>query len=110
MRFSSFTYLVGQGLHNLKANKMMTLASMGVLIVCMIFTVIRRSRDRCESDFFDSCFFSPAVSFSDFEIRPSLSAGRAFSQMISFEKSGLPAKAEQMAAGGKRILPIIAIG
>ena len=36
MRFSSFTYLVGQGLHNLKANKMMTLASMGVLIVCMI--------------------------------------------------------------------------
>ena len=25
MRFSSFTYLVGQGLHNLKANKMMTL-------------------------------------------------------------------------------------
>ena len=31
MRFSSFTYLVGQGLHNLKANKMMTLASMGVL-------------------------------------------------------------------------------
>uniref|UniRef100_UPI003FD81160 hypothetical protein n=2 Tax=Alistipes putredinis TaxID=28117 RepID=UPI003FD81160 len=80
------------------------------LIVCMIFTVIRRSRDRCESDFFDSCFFIPAVSFSDFEIRPSLSAGRAFSQMISFEKSGLPAKAEQMAAGGKRILPIIAIG
>ena len=80
------------------------------LIVCMIFTVIRRSRDRCESDFFDSCFFIPAVSFSDFEIRPSLFAGRAFSQMISFEKSGLPAKAEQMAAGGKRILPIIAIG
>lgn len=36
MRFSSFTYLVGQGLHNLKANKVMTLASMGVLIVCMI--------------------------------------------------------------------------
>ena len=36
MRFSSFTYLVGQGLHNLKANKMMTLASMGVLTVCMI--------------------------------------------------------------------------
>ena len=35
MRFSSFTYLVGQGLHNLKANKMMTLASMGVLIVCI---------------------------------------------------------------------------
>lgn len=26
MRFSSFTYLVGQGLHNLKANKMMTFA------------------------------------------------------------------------------------
>ena len=28
MRFSSFTYLVGQGLHNLKANKMMTLGGL----------------------------------------------------------------------------------
>ena len=36
MRFSSFTYLVGQGLHNLRANKMMTFASMGVLTVCMV--------------------------------------------------------------------------
>ena len=36
MRFSSFTYLVGQGLHNLKANRLMTLASMGVLTVCML--------------------------------------------------------------------------
>lgn len=36
MRFSSFTYLVGQGLHNLRANKMMTFASMGVLTVCML--------------------------------------------------------------------------
>ena len=29
MRFSSFTYLVGQGLHNLKANKMMTFCLYG---------------------------------------------------------------------------------
>ena len=36
MRFSSFTYLVRQGLHNLRANRLMTLASMGVLTVCMI--------------------------------------------------------------------------
>lgn len=36
MRFSSFTYLVGQGLHNLRANRMMTFASMGVLTVCML--------------------------------------------------------------------------
>ena len=36
MRFSSFTYLVGQGLHNMRANRLMTLASMGVLTVCMI--------------------------------------------------------------------------
>ena len=36
MRFSSFTYLVGQGLHNMKANRLMTFASMGVLTVCMI--------------------------------------------------------------------------
>ncbi|HJD20828.1 MAG TPA: permease-like cell division protein FtsX [Candidatus Gemmiger faecigallinarum] len=36
MRFSSFTYLVRQGLHNMRANRLMTLASMGVLTVCMI--------------------------------------------------------------------------
>lgn len=36
MRFSSFTYLVGQGLHSMKANKLMTFASMGVLTVCMM--------------------------------------------------------------------------
>lgn len=36
MRFSSFTYLVGQGLHNLRANKLMTFASIGVLTVCML--------------------------------------------------------------------------
>jgi len=36
MRFSSFTYLVGQGLHNLIANRLMTFASMGVLTVCML--------------------------------------------------------------------------
>lgn len=38
MRFSSFTYLVGQGLHNLRANRLMTFASMGVLTVCMLLT------------------------------------------------------------------------
>ena len=36
MRFSSFTYLLGQGLHNLRANRLMTFASMGVLTVCML--------------------------------------------------------------------------
>ena len=36
MRFSSFIYLVGQGLHNLRANRLMTFASMGVLTVCMV--------------------------------------------------------------------------
>ena len=36
MRFSSFTYLVGQGLHNLRANRLMTFASMGVLTVSML--------------------------------------------------------------------------
>lgn len=36
MRFSSFTYLVGQGLHNMRANRLMTFASMGVLTVCMM--------------------------------------------------------------------------
>ncbi len=36
MHFSSFTYLVRQGLHSLRANRMMTFASMGVLTVCMV--------------------------------------------------------------------------
>ena len=36
MRFSSFAYLVGQGLHNMRANRLMTFASMGVQTVCMI--------------------------------------------------------------------------
>ena len=36
MRFSSFTYLVGQGLHNLRANRLMTFASMGVLTLSLI--------------------------------------------------------------------------
>lgn len=36
MRFSSFTYLVGQGWHNMRANRLMTFASMGVLTVCML--------------------------------------------------------------------------
>ena len=36
MRFSSFTYLVGQGLHSMRANRLMTFASMGVLTVCMV--------------------------------------------------------------------------
>lgn len=36
MRFSSFTYLVRQGLHSMRANRLMTFASMGVLTACMI--------------------------------------------------------------------------
>ena len=36
MRFPSFTYLVRQGLHSMRANRLMTFASMGVLTVCMV--------------------------------------------------------------------------
>ena len=36
MHFSSFTYLVRQGLHSMRANRLMTFASMGVLTVCML--------------------------------------------------------------------------
>ena len=36
MHFSSFTYLVRQGLHSLRVNRLMTFASMGVLTVCMV--------------------------------------------------------------------------
>ncbi len=38
MRWSSFKYLFRQGLHSMLANRMMTLASMGVLLVCMLLT------------------------------------------------------------------------
>lgn len=38
MKWSSFKYLVGQGLHSLRMNRLMTLASVGVLSVCLILT------------------------------------------------------------------------
>lgn len=40
MNFSSFRYLVKQGWHNMIANRLMTLASMGVLSACLIITGI----------------------------------------------------------------------
>ena len=36
MRWSSFKYLFRQGLHSMLANRMMTLASVGVLCACLI--------------------------------------------------------------------------
>ncbi len=38
MRWSSFVYLFGQGLRSMFANRVMALASLGVLIVCMLIT------------------------------------------------------------------------
>ncbi len=38
MRWSSFKYLFGQGIHSMFANRMMTVASLGVLMVCMLIT------------------------------------------------------------------------
>ena len=38
MRWSSFKYLFKQGIHSMIANRMMTLASLGVLMVCMLIT------------------------------------------------------------------------
>lgn len=38
MRFDSFKYLVKQGWHNMVANRLMTLASIGVLSACLIIT------------------------------------------------------------------------
>lgn len=38
MRFSSFKYLVKQGWHNMIANKLMSLASIGVLASCLFIT------------------------------------------------------------------------
>lgn len=40
MNWSSFKYLAKQGLHNMKANRLMTLASVGVLTACLIITGI----------------------------------------------------------------------
>ena len=38
MKWSSFRYLFGQGLHAMRLNRMMTVTSVGVLTVCMIIT------------------------------------------------------------------------
>lgn len=38
MKFSSFRYLVKQGWHNMVANRLMTLASVGVLTACLFIT------------------------------------------------------------------------
>ena len=35
MKWSSFQYLTKQGLHNLRANRLMSLASIGVLTACL---------------------------------------------------------------------------
>ena len=40
MNWSSFKYLARQGLHSLRANRLMTLASIGVLTACLILTGI----------------------------------------------------------------------
>ena len=38
MKWSSFQYLTKQGLHNLRANRLMSLASIGVLPACLLLT------------------------------------------------------------------------
>lgn len=38
MKWSSFRYLFGQGLHAMRLNRMMTVTSVGVLTVCMLIT------------------------------------------------------------------------
>ena len=38
MRWSSFKYLVRQGWHSMIANRLMTLASVGVLAACLFIT------------------------------------------------------------------------
>ena len=40
MKWSSFQYLTKQGLHNLRANRLMILASIGVLTACLLLTGI----------------------------------------------------------------------
>ena len=37
MRLSSFKYLVRQGWHSMVSNRLMTLASIGVLVACLFF-------------------------------------------------------------------------
>ena len=38
MKWSSFKYLVKQGWHSMVANRLMTLASIGVLVACLMIT------------------------------------------------------------------------
>ena len=40
MNWSSFKYLVKQGWHNMVANRLMTVASLGVLTACLVITGI----------------------------------------------------------------------
>ena len=40
MKWSSFQYLTKQGMHNLRANRLMSLASIGVLTACLLLTGI----------------------------------------------------------------------
>ena len=40
MKWSSFQYLTKHGLHNLRANRLMSLASIGVLTACLLLTGI----------------------------------------------------------------------
>ena len=40
MKWASFQYLTKQGLHNLRANRLMSLASIGVLTACLLLTGI----------------------------------------------------------------------
>ena len=41
MKWSSFKYLVRQGIHSLGTHSMMTFASIGVLTVCLVLTASR---------------------------------------------------------------------
>lgn len=50
MKWSSFKYLVKQGWHSMVANRLMTLASIGVLVACLMITGVAgaavRQRDK----------------------------------------------------------------
>lgn len=70
MNFSSFRYLVKQGWRNMVANRLMTLASMGVLSACLLITGVAALLSANVNSFVDyletknevECFLDDAVS------------------------------------------------
>ena len=59
MKWSSFRYLVRQGWHSMVANRLMTLASIGVLVACLMITGVAALL--CSAALYVAYFFSSSA-------------------------------------------------